>query len=346
MSILKKLFSQFQQKPGEGSQDTITSSSLNSFESETTLKKQQHLNQDEERTQTEATELMTKNKKAELFLQEDSKNKPTLWLLSGSKELIGVSWPLKNLVTSIGRSKRLNDVVINHKHLSKIHFQIIKEKDKFYIIDLKSTNKTYINDDELPSYQKTLLENNFYIRAGDLVFKFLSKGNIEFLSAKKLLSKSQTDPLTGAGNRYMLNTKGCEYFLSAKKLSLIVFDIDNFKNINDRLGHTGGDYVLKNLSQLVLEVIREGDLFIRYGGDEFCIFTPNSISIAGNIADRIKQKIQIKKFTFKKQIIEMSISVGLAEKKSQDKSWEDIYHRADQQSYERKRKKKHNKKSA
>ena len=261
-------------------------------------------------------------------------------LLNGPKDLIGHFWPLKNLVTSVGRSKRLNNIPIAHNNLSKSHFQIIKEKECFYLVDLRSTNKTYLNDEKVEPYKKVLLENNFYIRAGNLVFKFLSEGSIEFFSSKQILSKAQTDSLTGAGNRQLLKIKGPEYFFSAQKLSLIVFDIDNFKTINDNFGHMAGDHVLQNLSKFVLKIIREEDLFIRYGGDEFCIFTPRALSIAENIADRINQKLQMNGFVFKDQKIQVDISIGLAEKKSSDKAWEDIYHRADQQSYEKKQRKK------
>ena len=263
----------------------------------------------------------------------------SLLLLNGPKDLIGLSWPLIQNVTSVGRSSRLNDITIPHNSLSKTHFQIIKEAGLFYIVDLRSTNKTYINDTQIEPYQKAALENNSYIRASHLIFKFLDKGNIEAFSSKQILNKAQTDSLTEAGNRQLLKIKGPEYFFSNHNLSLIVFDIDNFKIINDNFGHTAGDYVLKTLAKYVLDIIRDGDLFIRYGGDEFCIFTPNSSSTARNIADRVEQKIQTNHFIFKDKKIPVNVSIGIAEKNPTDKAWEDIYHRADKHSYEKKRRK-------
>jgi len=273
------------------------------------------------------------------------KKKPTeetpasLLLLHGPKDLIGLSWSLTQNITSVGRSSRLNDIIIPHNSLSKTHFQIIKEKGLFYIVDLRSTNKTYINDTQIEPYQKIALENNSYIRASHLIFKFLDKGNIEVFSSRQILSKAQTDSLTEAGNRQLLKIKGPEYFFSNQNLSLIVFDIDNFKIINDSFGHTAGDYVLKTLAKHILEIIRDGDLFIRYGGDEFCIFTPSFLSTAKNIADRVEQKIQTHHFVFRGKKIPVNISIGVAEKTPADKAWEDIYYRADKQSYEKKRKK-------
>ena len=301
-------------------------------------------NNDKEQSKNiEATQIFDRGENEDtLVLQEESAKKTpaSLVLLNGPKDMIGYSWPLLTNVTSVGRSRRLNNIPISHESLSKTHFQIIKEKGQFYLVDLKSTNKTYINDNLAKPYKKITLENNMYIRASNLIFKFLDKGSLEFFSSTQMLNKAQTDSLTGAGNRQLLKTKGPEYFFSNQNLSLIVFDIDNFKSINDNFGHTAGDHVLKTLSKHVLETIREGDLFIRYGGDEFCIFTPNPLSIAENIAKRIKEKIQTNRFSFKDQQIPLDISIGIAEKTPSDKSWNNIYQRADEQSYAQKNKKK------
>lgn len=272
---------------------------------------------------------------------KSSENSPaSLLLLSGPQDIIGQMWTLSNMVTSVGRSSRLNDIIIPEESLSKVHFQIIKEKGEFYIVDMKSTNKTHLNNNPLIPYQKILLENNSYIRTSHLIFKFLDKGNIETLSNQQMLDKSQIDSLTQAGNRHLLKIKGPEYFFSSKDLSLIVFDVDDFKTINDTYGHTAGDHVLKTLSKYILEIIRENDLFIRYGGDEFCIFTPNPIPIAKNMAERIKEKLKTTDLLFEDKEIPFDISIGIAEKLPEDTTWEHIYHRADQESYENKRKKK------
>ena len=264
-----------------------------------------------------------------------------LVMLSGPKDLIGMSWTLNKPIVGVGRSTRLNEISIPYESLSKSHFQILKEGKSFYVLDLKSTNKTYLDDSLIEPYTKTPLKNNSYIKASSLIFKFLDRGNIEAFSSQEILSKAQTDSLTGIGNRQLLKVKGPEYFLNKKvSLSVIVFDVDDFKSINDSWGHLAGDYVLKSLSKCVLKLIREGDLFIRYGGDEFCLLTPNSFSSALRIADRIQQEVLAHSFNFKSQKISVDVSIGLAERLELDRSWEDIYHRADKMSYERKRKKK------
>ena len=265
----------------------------------------------------------------------------SLVMLSGPKDLIGMSWILEKPLIGVGRSSRLNDISVPYESLSKSHFQIIREGKNFYVLDLKSTNQTYLDDNLLKPYQKTPLKNNAYIKASSLIFKFLDEGNIETFSSQEVLSKAQTDSLTGVGNRSLLKVKGTEYFLNkSQPLSLIVFDIDDFKFINDSLGHLAGDYVLKSLSQCVLQLIRKGDVFIRYGGDEFCLLTPYSFSSAVSIASRIEKEIENYSFTLKGQKISVGISIGWAERLETDRSLEDIYHRADKMSYENKKKKK------
>lgn len=289
---------------------------------------------------TAFTKIVSEEDTMIMGIQSSKQSPASLLLLNGPKDLIGVTWTLKDMLTTIGRSRQMNDICIPYDSLSKVHFQIEKDSKGFHLVDLNSTNKTYLNDKEIMPHQKMALKNNSYIRASHLIFKFLDKGNIETFSSKQILDKSQIDTLTQAGNRQLLTVKGPEYFYSNQKLSLLVFDIDNFKSTNDSLGHMAGDQVLKTLSQYVLELIRENDLFIRYGGDEFCVFTPNSLRVAQNMADRIIQKIQSNVITFQGQKIPLSISIGLAEKSPSDKDWKSIYHRADQHSYKEKRAKK------
>ena len=299
----------------------------------------------EQRSSTQLTKDFTRVMEEEdtLVLENQKRKKypAALVMLSGPKDLIGMSWTLNKEVMGVGRSSRLNNISIPYDSLSKCHFQILKEGDKFYVLDLKSTNKTYLDDDMIEPYKKMPLKNNSYVKASSLIFKFLDKGNIEAFSSQQVLSKAQTDPLTGIGNRYLLELKSAEYFLNrGKDFSLIVFDLDNFKSINDTWGHLAGDYVLKSLAQCVLKLTRKGDIFIRYGGDEFCILTPNPFSSAVSIAQRIKSEVSAYPFVFKSEKLPVGLSIGLAERLETDRSYEDVYHRADKMSYERKKAKK------
>jgi len=261
-------------------------------------------------------------------------------LLVGPKKLVGFSWTLLKPITTVGRSRELSDIVIEYENLSRAHFQFIKRADRFYIKDLKSTNKTYKNDEMLEASTEYPVFNNDLIRASDVIFKFLKQGSIESLSTKSFLDKAYKDSLTSAGNRQFFKLKIQELFNESKELCLILFDVDNFKSINDTYGHLAGDYVLKSIVGVVQETIRDRDALFRYGGDEFCILTASSLDIGTHIMERIVQNLDKHSFVFQDHKIQASISLGLTNKQDQDQKWQDMYRRADVNCYKSKRNKK------
>ena len=261
----------------------------------------------------------------------------SLMLLMGSEELIGMSWNLCKSITTVGRSARLSDIYIQHPSISKSHFQIIKEDDKLYIIDLKSTNKTYLNEEELIPYKKMLVKNNDQIRSGSVIFKFLEAGQLESLSMAHMRDKAQTDFLTGLANRHALKVQGKEKFMTSRTFCLILFDVDCFKDINDTYGHLAGDFVLKEMSQLILQLVRDGDIVFRYGGDEFCVFSESPPSVAQTIAERIRYEVEKHEFLFENTKIPVTVSIGYSSRVLKDKKWEDVYKRADKAFYKAKK---------
>jgi diguanylate cyclase (GGDEF)-like protein len=105
------------------------------------------------------------------------------------------------------------------------------------------------------------------------------------------------DALTGIYNRHgvneILNQKIAEYTRNSAPLSVIFFDIDFFKRVNDTYGHDMGDYVLENIAKIVSKSIRLSDVFARWGGEEFILFLPNTeISAAIAVAEKLRKSIQ------------------------------------------------------
>lgn len=128
-----------------------------------------------------------------------------------------------------------------------------------------------------------------------------------FFELNGLIIKANSDPLLGLLNR----RKGSELisqeidFLerSFKPASLIMFDIDDFKNINDTYGHDMGDYVLKEISILIKSIARKNDILIRWGGEEFIVLCPNTnINNAYNLAIRFKEIIASYDFSCEEKI--------------------------------------------
>ena len=270
---------------------------------------------------------------AQIQLKKATRSPAALSILVGPEDLIGASWPIEKAVMTIGRSSSLSDIYIVHASISRSHFQLIQDEGRIYIMDLKSTNKTFVDNQELKSYEKTLLKNGMQIRAGNIIFKFFGPGRLETFSTTLMQDKALTDALTGLANRRALERKGPEFFLKNKSLCLILFDVDKFKDINDTYGHLAGDGVLKELSGLVMTLVREGDMLFRYGGDEFCLFTKASFDIAKNISERICRKVEKHSFVYEGKDMSVTISVGAATRVSEDRKWEDIYKRADEASY-------------
>ena len=296
-----------------------------------------HINRfsDEETTKFEIEEGSLKTQ-----LSESVGAPATIMLLAGIKDFVGFSWSLDNEINTLGRSSRMTDICIPHDSVSKTHCQFIRSGWKFYIKDLASTNKTCVNERELTPGEMVEVKNNSRVRCGNVIFKFLGEGSLESFSTLSVFEKSQKDALTGVGNREALNTVGAQYFdLSVKThqhLSLVVFDIDHFKKINDTYGHTAGDKVLKMIADLVSHLIREKDRLFRCGGEEFCLFTHSTEDEARAVAERIRRTVERTVFSFKSQAIRTTVSVGISCLADGDAKWEDIFLRADKALYKAK----------
>lgn len=133
----------------------------------------------------------------------------------------------------------------------------------------------------------------------------------------RLEKMATVDAVTGAYNRRKFDddlnliTKQEKHTIP---LSLILFDIDNFKTINDCLGHKVGDRVLQSISSLVIENIRDTDGLFRWGGDEFIIILPaTNLESAKSVAEKIRNIIQNYDFGIEKKV---TISLGVGEYKS------------------------------
>ncbi|GAB4115515.1 MAG: hypothetical protein OHK0050_20830 [Roseiflexaceae bacterium] len=134
---------------------------------------------------------------------------------------------------------------------------------------------------------------------------------------QELVRVSITDPLTGAYNRrYFIACfeTACEEALINSQLpSVILFDIDSFKLINDTYGHTAGDRVLQQITQLCQSNSRDGDIFARYGGEEFAFLLPNTTqSEAVLVAERIRQQIANQTIIYDHASITCTVSIGVA----------------------------------
>ncbi|MEL7401766.1 MAG: GGDEF domain-containing protein, partial [Pseudomonadota bacterium] len=154
------------------------------------------------------------------------------------------------------------------------------------------------------------------------------------------LAAAFRDPLTGAGNRVALDkTLGREVELAKRhgqQLSVLMIDLDNFKQVNDDFGHSMGDKVLKDAAECMSACIRQTDMCFRYGGEEFLVML-SSADQAGalRIAERIRMSISDMRFKNAKGELQVTTSIGSATLRGTD-SMESLVQRADNALYEAK----------
>jgi diguanylate cyclase (GGDEF)-like protein len=118
---------------------------------------------------------------------------------------------------------------------------------------------------------------------------------------------------------------------------MLVLDVDRFKNINDTYGHHAGDLVLRSLSLVVLEQKRAQDTFGRLGGEEFGLLLPETNREQAKIvAERIQKIWEQTPSTVEGQVIHSTVSIGVAEVRLEDRSFEDVLRRADRMMYKAK----------
>ena len=151
---------------------------------------------------------------------------------------------------------------------------------------------------------------------------------------QRLTELSRRDPLTGAANRRFFLERAEEEFARARRydkpLSLIMFDIDNFKQVNDRHGHATGDRILQNLNDTLSAELREMDLLGRLGGDEFAVLIPETnLQGAYDVAERLRRVIAEQHVSDGRKPVEYTLSLGVATVAPGDTSVELAVHRAD-----------------
>lgn len=151
---------------------------------------------------------------------------------------------------------------------------------------------------------------------------------------QELALSNRIDGLTQAFNRKHWEECLAAEFSRAQRykqdLALVMLDLDQFKLLNDTYGHQGGDKVLIDIAEVINGLLRMGDLFGRYGGEEFAVILPNTgLTGANDVAERIRKAIASNAIEYQDKNINATVSIGVAVMDEYDTRYEDIISRAD-----------------
>jgi two-component system, cell cycle response regulator len=252
---------------------------------------------------------------------------------------LGRKWTLNGEETlTIGRDIG-STIVIDASSVSRSHARIEPRGRDFALVDLKSTNGTYLND-RLVSEQ-TLRDGDRF-KVGPAIFKFFAGGDVEAQYHEEIYNLMVTDALTQASTkRFFLETLEREILRAqrhGRPLSLVMFDIDHFKKINDTYSHLAGDDVLRELGATIRAQVRAEECFARYGGEEFALVLPEaSRDGAVTVAEKFRAAVESQRFNFEGSVIPVTISLGVAELVAGMKSPQQLIKAADDKLYESKR---------
>lgn len=278
-----------------------------------------------------ATVVITDIKKTLASIEEEARQKPACLLVVGG-ELNGTIFNLQPGETIIGRNPDCT-IPLDFHGISRKHFAINVTEAEVTVCDLGSSNGTYLNNQKLES--ETKLKKADVIKIGSIAMKYLPKGDPERLTYDKLYEEANTDGLTKCYNKtffnHQLELEVKKSKVTGKPLSLIIFDLDHFKKLNDNYGHDAGDFVLKEKARIIRENgIRQGDIFARYGGEEFCILLPNTnLKQAFEIAERLRKLLEKHEFIYDGKRLPVTASIGVADYRQGVNNGTDLFKRAD-----------------
>ncbi|MCP4912590.1 MAG: GGDEF domain-containing protein [Oligoflexia bacterium] len=287
----------------------------------------------------DATVVLTDIKAALASAEKEAEKKPAALLVVGG-DLNGTIFDLKGEEVGAGRNAD-NAIPLDFNGISRYHFKITCISDEEHMVeDAGSKNGTFVNNKKIEG--KLLLNKGDMVKIGSIALKYLPKGDPERLTYDKLQHEANTDSHTGCYNKgYFNNALDLEVKkskITGNPLSLVVFDLDHFKKLNDNYGHDAGDYVLKVVAELIRSHgVRENDIFARYGGEEFVILLPKTnLKQSFEISERLRKLLETHDFIYDNQKLPVTASIGVADYRQGVTTGTELFKRADEAVYKSK----------
>jgi len=261
----------------------------------------------------EQTQVGTRSQITAAIAQRAKAQRPWLVVVSGGGN-IGRMYRLEHRIL-LGRSPQC-DVQIDQDGVSRRHAMLERTVEgSVQIVDLDSRNGTFVNGE--PVSRETLRDGDKIQIGSTTILKFSYQDELDEALQRNLYESATRDPLTRAVNRRGFEEALAKEFAYARRhaspLSVVAFDVDHFKKVNDTHGHPGGDYVLRRLGEIVSASIRTEDVFARVGGEEFVIVLRGiATKEAVACAERLRAKVEATAFETEGKRIPVTISLGVA----------------------------------
>lgn len=229
-----------------------------------------------------------------------------------------------------------SDIMINSDLISRQHAKFVTHDDTTLLIDLDSTNGTYVNDQRIR--QRPLTDGD-RVAIGKVVVKYLAPGNAEAGFHDELYRLVSHDGLTEVYNKrhfeeHLANVTSKGH----SDVSIIVFDADHFKKVNDTYGHAAGDSVLRQIADCARRCLPDGAELARVGGEEFAVTADETrLKAAEGLAETIRERVEGHEFKFGDLEIPVTVSLGVATlENDSEESGDTLFKRADEKLYEAK----------
>lgn len=245
--------------------------------------------------------------------QQQQRDQAYLIVIAGPH--VGKMFKVEKEETTVGRSSSA-DLFVQDVGISRMHARIFTSGSDIFVEDLQSANGTFLNGIVVGSQQR--LQDGDKITLGSTtILKFTYHDELDENFQQQMFDAALRDGLTKAFNKsYFLTQLQTEFAFALRHgtaLSLIMYDVDHFKPVNDNYGHLAGDAVLMKLAELTAASLRAEDVFARYGGEEFAIICRGIGSQqAGFLADRLRKVVNSTPFFYDGRNIAISISLGVA----------------------------------
>ena len=240
----------------------------------------------------------------------------------------------------IGRATAGGVNLVDVPSISRRHACLRHLGHRVELEDLGSTNGTFVNDLQI-THGARMLRSGDRFQVGAVHFKFLHEEDPEHAYYEAIYHLVMCDGLTQAYNKRKFDEELRREFARAQRhmrpLSMIFFDIDHFKQVNDTYGHLCGDFVLQQIARLTRDHLRPEQVFARVGGEEFIILSPEmQVSEAIILAEKLRRRFANEEYRYPDTALRITCSFGVAELRPDMRQPEDLYDAADRAMFQAK----------